>query len=71
METAEKEVVEVEERSESNSVDYQFYQQMRGYIRDLLSCLTEKVLIEVRVGTEEVCVHVHLVLKTRLTYMYM
>ena len=43
METAEKEVVEVEERSESNSVDYQFYQQMRGYIRDLLSCLTEKV----------------------------
>ena len=43
METAEKEVVEVEERSELNSVDYQFYQQMRGYVRDLLSCLTEKV----------------------------
>jgi GC-rich sequence DNA-binding factor len=43
METAEKEVIEVEERSESNSVDYQFYQQMRGYVRDLLSCLTEKV----------------------------
>ncbi len=43
METAEKEVVEVEERSESNSLDYQFYQQMRGYIRDLLSCLAEKV----------------------------
>jgi hypothetical protein len=26
-------------------VDYQFYQQMRGYVRDLLSCLTEKVWI--------------------------
>ena len=43
METAEKEIAEVEERTELNSVDYQFYQQMRGYIRDLLSCLTEKV----------------------------
>ena len=43
METAEKEIVDVEERSGSNSIDYQFYQQMRGYVRDLLSCLTEKV----------------------------
>ena len=43
METAEKEIAEVEEQSGSNSIDYQFYQQMRGYIRDLLSCLTEKV----------------------------
>ena len=43
METAEKEVVRLEEHSDSVSVDYQFYQQMRGYIRDLLSCLTEKV----------------------------
>ena len=43
METAEKEVVHLEEHSSSISVDYQFYQQMRGYVRDLLSCLTEKV----------------------------
>ena len=43
METAEKEVVHLKEHSSSNSEDYQFYQQMRGYVRDLLSCLTEKV----------------------------
>ena len=45
MATAEKEVVELEEHGSSISVDYQFYQQMRGYLRDLLSCLTEKVCL--------------------------
>ena len=41
--TAEREIIELEQHTSSVSVDYQFYQQMRGYIRDLLSCLTEKV----------------------------
>lgn len=43
--TAEKEIGELEQHTSSLSVEYQFYQQMRGYIRDLLSCLTEKVQV--------------------------
>ena len=43
MTTAEKEIAHLEEHSSSISLDYQFYQQMKGYIHDLLSCHTEKV----------------------------
>lgn len=41
--TADREVGGLEEHINTMSLEYQFYQETRGYIRDLLSCLSEKV----------------------------
>ena len=43
LETAHREIVRREQRSSEAALEYQFFQEMRGYIRDILSCLTEKV----------------------------
>ena len=42
-ETAHSEIGKLEQRSAVASIEYQFFQELRGYVRDLLSCLTEKV----------------------------
>ena len=41
--TAEREVDELEDHINMASIEYQFYQETKGYVRDLLSCLSEKV----------------------------
>lgn len=41
--TADEEIVSMDTHSHALSIRYQFFQEMRCYIRDLLSCLTEKV----------------------------
>ena len=43
LETANREIERLEQRSSGAVLEYQLFQEMRGYIRDLLSCLTEKV----------------------------
>lgn len=45
LETAQREVDRLEGRAGGMARDYQFFQEMKGYIRDLLSCLTEKVCL--------------------------
>ncbi len=40
---AEEEVERLEGRAGGISTSYQFYQEIKGYVRDLLSCLAEKV----------------------------
>lgn len=40
---AQNAIGEAESQSLSLSMRYQFYQEMRGYVKDLLLCLTEKV----------------------------
>ncbi len=41
--TADQEVGELEQHIGGMSLEYQFYQETHGYLRDLLSCLSEKV----------------------------
>ena len=41
--TADREVGGLEDHINAMSLEYQFYQETRGYLRDLLSCLSEKV----------------------------
>lgn len=41
---AENEITDLELHSQTLAMRYQFFQEMKGYIRDLLLCLTEKVL---------------------------
>jgi GC-rich sequence DNA-binding factor len=43
MDTAQEEITSLERHSNSSSIQYHFFQEMRCYIRDLLLCLTEKV----------------------------
>lgn len=43
LERSREEVNRVEGRRGDLGLDYQFYQEMRGYLRDLLGCLGEKV----------------------------
>ncbi len=43
LETAHSEIEEAEGRSLNLSMRYQFFQETRGYVKDLLLCLTEKV----------------------------
>lgn len=43
MEVAEEEVRRLQGSAGDVSTSYQFYQEIRGYVRDLLSCLAEKV----------------------------
>lgn len=43
LETAHREIERRKQRSSEAALEYQFFQEMRGYIRDILSCLTEKV----------------------------
>ena len=45
MECAEKEIAEMDLHSHTLAMRYQFFQEIKGYIRDLLYCLTEKVCI--------------------------
>ncbi len=42
--TADQEVGGLEDHISRGSIEYQFYQETRGYMKDLLSCLTEKVM---------------------------
>lgn len=44
IQTASTEIESMERHSQELSVKYQFFQEIRSYIKDLLSCLTEKVL---------------------------
>ena len=41
--TSQREIEQAEGRSVDISREYQFFQEMKGYFRDLLSCLAEKV----------------------------
>lgn len=41
--TASSDISGLENHSQALTLQYQFFQEIRGYIRDLLSCLTEKV----------------------------
>lgn len=41
--TASEEIEKLEVLAPTVGLEYQFFQQMRGYLRDLLSCLAEKV----------------------------
>ncbi len=43
--TADQEVGGLEQHIGGMSLEYQFYQEKRGYLRDLLSCLAEKVSV--------------------------
>ncbi len=43
--TADREVGGLEDHISVGSLEYQFYQETRGYMKDLLSCLTEKVSV--------------------------
>ena len=43
LETANREIERLEQRSSGAALEYQLFQEMRGYLRDILSCLTEKV----------------------------
>ena len=43
LETSQDEVEQASDKTGVLGLDYQFYQEMRGYLRDLLSCLAEKV----------------------------
>ena len=43
LETAQRECQRVEGRSSDVALEYRFYQELKGYLRDLLSCLAEKV----------------------------
>ena len=43
LERSQDEVVHAEERKGGLGLDYEFYQETRGYLRDLLGCLGEKV----------------------------
>ena len=43
--TAEEEIIKIETNYPSLERRYAFFQQMRGYLRDLLSCLAIKVII--------------------------
>ena len=43
LQTAQQEVERLEGESGGRAIDYGFYQEKRGYLRDLLSCLAEKV----------------------------
>lgn len=45
---AERDISRVESLSSTVGRDYEFYQEMRGYLRDQLSCLAEKVSNPVR-----------------------
>lgn len=44
--TADQENEELEQHIGGMSLEYQFYQETHGYIRDLLSCLSEKVSVQ-------------------------
>lgn len=44
MQTADSEVIALERHSQILSVQYQFFQEIGCYIKDLLQCLTEKVV---------------------------
>lgn len=43
--TAHSEIETAESHSLTLSMRYQFYQEMRGYVKDLLHCLTDKVCV--------------------------
>lgn len=43
IQTAQLEIKSMEAHSHSLSIKYQFFQEMKGYVKDLLLCLTEKV----------------------------
>lgn len=51
--TAEREVYGLEDHINMASIEYQFYQETKGYVRDLLSCLSEKVsLLHIFIGLQ-------------------
>lgn len=43
--TSQREIEQAERRSVDVSHEYQFFQEIKGYLRDLLSCLAEKVCL--------------------------
>ena len=45
--TANDEIIAMDGHSSASSLRYQFFQEVKGYVRDLTMCLTEKVRINV------------------------
>lgn len=54
--TASDEINSMDSKSKSLSIKYHFFQEVKGYIRDLLLCLTEKVLI---CTLDLICIYMH------------
>ena len=51
--TAEEEIIKMETNYPSLERRYAFFQQMRGYLHDLLSCLAIKVIINNYINYEK------------------
>lgn len=48
LEQSEKELIEGENRAPEMAERYKYYQELRGYVNDLVECLNEKVGLQTR-----------------------